>query len=540
MSSDRDITQRKENGQLSWARDLNSMIPTENIPSSASCSGVTTTTTESNETMSSQKKSFFSSMTPYTTSPHTTTAVPTVGSNPVLENVYPPNNPVTVQTSQTGQSGYRVDPFSEESRGVQGSIPGVSDFNRSQPTTPYELNSVSDDAKLMVYMGVDCVLEIFSVQSSRTRDFCRLFVKIGLLRHISLAFDCIYMLLNRSTPCCSPGCWIDKTQKLKYGSVNTLSNSNLNLNSNTNCSLISRCPSKNGHERTPSNVSDYDLNSKPDDVHSIQECRYLNSIASIFLKFSRSDATVALHMAGDTAVIQCIMTVLKDPRLRTPTPTPMSSTAAAAAGAGAGATTATSFGTGTGTASASAMNYDSVTSAGSVDTKNSSLSATTNTNTNTINIEKKGFLGLSALGMSRCTLGIIETLLKCLKNLSMESSALADLEKAGTIPMLISLLGGPVSHRCKNHIVPCIFNLCRINKRRQEDAAMHGLIPHLQSLIANDSHLKQFALPILCSLAYTSAKTRLELVKHGGAAFYINLLKESYWQTFALNSLAVW
>ena len=82
--------------------------------------------------------------------------------------------------------------------------------------------------------------------------------------------------------------------------------------------------------------------------------------------------------------------------------------------------------------------------------------------------------------------------------------------------------------------------MCRINKRRQEDAAMHGLIPHLQLLILNDTPMKQFALPILCSLAYTSAATRAELLKCGGAAFYINLLKENYWQTFALNSLAVW
>ena len=29
-------------------------------------------------------------------------------------------------------------------------------------------------------------------------------------------------------------------------------------------------------------------------------------------------------------------------------------------------------------------------------------------------------------------------------------------------------------------------------------------------------------------------------LQHGGAAFYINLLKEKYWQSFALNSLAVW
>jgi hypothetical protein len=172
--------------------------------------------------------------------------------------------------------------------------------------------------------------------------------------------------------------------------------------------------------------------------------------------------------------------------------------------------------------------------------------------------------------------------------MSLESQALTYLESYGAIPALIPLLAaGPHASTFANYILPTLFNLCRINKRRQEMAALGGCVPYLQSIIKTDSHLKQFAFPIICDLAHTSDVTRAELMKvrlfvtcclprrfsvrtapcvsccvpfitdltrairipvltfpasgqHGGAAFYIDLLKEKYWQSFALNSLAVW
>ena len=368
-------------------------------------------------------------------------------------------------------------PFHDVPEVSSSSLNGGYTSNKSPSPVVSNASTVSEDAKLMVYMGVDCVVELFSVQSSRTRDFCRLFLKLGLLRHISLAFDCVYTLVKQSTICCSQSCLA--AQRKRRGT-------------NSKCNSVT---SVKGHERKGSDFSDYSVVSKPESSSCNREFRYLSSIASIFLKFSRSEAPVALQMASDTQVIMSIMAVLNDPRLQTPV-----------------------------------WNNHGTVSTCSTESRNSYLT----------NISGKSNAAMSVLGLSPCTVGIIETLLKCLKNLSMESSALADLEKAGIIPTLVSLLGGPVSVRCKNHIVPCIFNMCRINKRRQEDAAMHGLIPHLQLLILNDTPMKQFALPILCSLAYTSAATRAELLKCGGAAFYINLLKENYWQTFALNSLAVW
>ena len=154
-------------------------------------------------------------------------------------------------------------------------------------------------------------------------------------------------------------------------------------------------------------------------------------------------------------------------------------------------------------------------------------------------------LSSAALSMvpPSCSLGLVETLLKCLKNLSLESQALTYLENFGAIPVLIPLLGinSTAAASFQNYILPTLFNLCRINKRRQEQAALSGCIPLLQSIIKTDSHLKQFALPIICDLAHASEVTRAELKKHGGGAtFYVDLLQENYWQSFALNSLTVW
>ena len=115
-----------------------------------------------------------------------------------------------------------------------------------------------------------------------------------------------------------------------------------------------------------------------------------------------------------------------------------------------------------------------------------------------------------------CSLSLVETLLKVLKNLSLESQALSHLENYHVIPTLIPLLAcgvGTPHANFQSYILPTLFNLCRINKRRQEQAALHGVIPYLQNIIKTDSHLKQFALPIICDLAHTSDITRKELMK---------------------------
>ena len=67
-----------------------------------------------------------------------------------------------------------------------------------------------------------------------------------------------------------------------------------------------------------------------------------------------------------------------------------------------------------------------------------------------------------------------------------------------------------------------------------------GIIPHLTELISMNSHLKQFALPLLCDFANTSDKARDILWTQGGVSTYFSLLTENYWQNTALNSLSNW
>ena len=55
-----------------------------------------------------------------------------------------------------------------------------------------------------------------------------------------------------------------------------------------------------------------------------------------------------------------------------------------------------------------------------------------------------------------------------------------------------------------------LHNLCKINKRRQEQAAECGIIPHLMYFIKINSSLKQFALPLLCDMAHASRTTRYD------------------------------
>ena len=47
-------------------------------------------------------------------------------------------------------------------------------------------------------------------------------------------------------------------------------------------------------------------------------------------------------------------------------------------------------------------------------------------------------------------------------------------------------------------VLSALFNRCKIDKRRQEQAAENGIIPHLMVFVMSDSPLKQYALPPLC------------------------------------------
>ena len=136
------------------------------------------------------------------------------------------------------------------------------------------------------------------------------------------------------------------------------------------------------------------------------------------------------------------------------------------------------------------------------------------------------------------------TMLKFIKNLSMLSTTLDALHNSNAIDVLTELLNEglnkPHFRDLSNQILNTIYNLCRLSKRRQEDAALDGIIPILIKIVKQERPLKEFALPILCDMAHSSRAARRELWQNKGLAFYVSLLSDPYWQVTALDAIFTW
>lgn len=137
---------------------------------------------------------------------------------------------------------------------------------------------------------------------------------------------------------------------------------------------------------------------------------------------------------------------------------------------------------------------------------------------------------------------ILILLLKSIRNISMDSTTLDLLESAGAIPALIPFLDSKQVSENQHQVLLTMYYLCQIKSSRQEQAALSGIIPHLHRFIRQDHPLKQFAYPIIFLLAKTSWKSRLELKKHGGLQFYIDILvsQDVYWRSSALETISFW
>ncbi|CAA2963386.1 MAP3K epsilon kinase 1-like [Olea europaea subsp. europaea] len=137
---------------------------------------------------------------------------------------------------------------------------------------------------------------------------------------------------------------------------------------------------------------------------------------------------------------------------------------------------------------------------------------------------------------------ILLKLLKCLHHLSTDPHCLENLQRADAIKYLIpnlDLKEGALVSQIHHEVLHALFNLCKINKRRQEQAAENGIIPHLMQFIMSDSPLKQYALPLLCDMAHASRNSREQLRAHGGLDVYLSLLEDEFWSGTALDSIAV-
>ncbi|KAH8821133.1 cell division control protein-like protein 15 [Xylogone sp. PMI_703] len=138
------------------------------------------------------------------------------------------------------------------------------------------------------------------------------------------------------------------------------------------------------------------------------------------------------------------------------------------------------------------------------------------------------------------------TMLKFIKNLSMLSTTLDSLHSANAIELLIDLLGksmeqAPAHFReISNQVLNTMYNLCRLSKVRQEDAAISGIIPLLLKIMQTKRPPKEFALPILCDMAHSGKVGRKYLWQNKGLKFYISLLEDQYWQVTALDAIFVW
>jgi hypothetical protein len=126
----------------------------------------------------------------------------------------------------------------------------------------------------------------------------------------------------------------------------------------------------------------------------------------------------------------------------------------------------------------------------------------------------------------------------------MLSTTLDSLQNSNAIDVLTDLLRTnfkrDYSREVSNQILNTIYNLCRLNKSRQEDAALNGIVPLLQRLVTTERPLKEFALPILCDMAQSGKVGRRELWRNKGLGFYISLLQDPYWQVTALDAIHTW
>ncbi|XP_024396492.1 MAP3K epsilon protein kinase 1 isoform X3 [Physcomitrium patens] len=137
---------------------------------------------------------------------------------------------------------------------------------------------------------------------------------------------------------------------------------------------------------------------------------------------------------------------------------------------------------------------------------------------------------------------ILVKILRCINQLSTEPNTLEALQRADAIKHLVPFLehrDGLYADIIQNEVLSSLHNLCKINKRRQEQAAESGIIPHLMHFILSDSPLKHYALPLLCDMAHASRYTREQLRAYKGLDIYLNLLDDKDWAVTAIDSLAV-
>ncbi|KAI0563839.1 Serine/threonine protein kinase sepA [Gracilaria domingensis] len=143
------------------------------------------------------------------------------------------------------------------------------------------------------------------------------------------------------------------------------------------------------------------------------------------------------------------------------------------------------------------------------------------------------------------------SILCCIRDLSRDPLTHMALQEASTIETLVQYLSVdvPTSETNPRHfIISSLHNLCTVSPARQEIAARSGLVPHLQRYITSkDMNLRSLCIDMYSGLACAGRATRIELAKHNGADFYVELLvmlsapgTVRKWQAKVLQSFSEW
>lgn len=135
-------------------------------------------------------------------------------------------------------------------------------------------------------------------------------------------------------------------------------------------------------------------------------------------------------------------------------------------------------------------------------------------------------------------------ILKSIRTLSMQSSTLEPLAKAGCIKTLVPFLGPRSSDKASEahqQVYAIFHNLCRLSQERLAMATRAGIVPHLMWVIKSKSPLKQFALPLILDIA-RSKKTRADMPSRTEAIkFYLELFEQQFpWQVQAIDAVYNW
>jgi hypothetical protein len=257
------------------------------------------------------KKTFFSSLSfPRPSTPSVLTQTEESSSGKFSRPNTLPVEIVAGQSSHEGSTKLSFEVTNTQSERPVGLMSDTSLIGNTTISNSFSDSTVAEDARSMVYMGIDCVCEVFAVRSSLSRDFCHLFVKNGLLQHISEAFRKSFLLYKASASA-SPACCTIKNNgsgSVSSGHKHTAASAN-----------------RKGHRRHISGSSDKSQLSQADAFGQSStacsiEMKYMNCIANIYLKFSRTDATASTHLASNTEAMHSIMIVLQDPKLRSGLP----------------------------------------------------------------------------------------------------------------------------------------------------------------------------------------------------------------------------